>query len=82
MAFLAIIALVAIIIDRRSFLIAAVGYCVALGATIFDTSGAGYVVLMLGITLVLLGAFWEQIRAQLLTLFSPILPLKRLPPSV
>ena len=80
-AFLALIAVVAIVIDRRSFLIAAVGYCVALSATLFDGSGAAYVILILGIVLVALGAFWERMRAALLALFAPILPLHRLPPS-
>lgn len=80
--FLALIACVAIIIDRRSFLIAAVGYCVALSFTLFEDTGAAYVVLALGIVLVLLGALWERIRGVLLRIFAPLLPLDRLPPSV
>ena len=80
-AFLAVIAVIAIIIDRRSFLIAAVGYCVALSATLFDGSGAAYVILILGVVLLLLGAYWDRIRARILTLFSGVLPLSKLPPS-
>lgn len=74
-------ALVAIIIDRRSFLIAAIGYIVALAGTVFDGEGAAMTILLLGIFLVALGAFWARIRAVLLSLFSGVLPLHRLPPS-
>jgi hypothetical protein len=78
-AFLALIALVAIVIDRRSFLIAGVGYCVALAGTIFGGAGSAFTVLALGVVLLLLGAFWERIRARLLRLLP--LPLHRLPPA-
>ncbi|MGL5012413.1 MAG: hypothetical protein ACRC6I_21295, partial [Paracoccaceae bacterium] len=81
MAFLALIAVVAIVIDRRSFLIAGVGYAVTLASTMFETEGGVYTVLILGIFLVLLGAFWERIRAVLLRMM-PFLPLHRLPPSM
>jgi hypothetical protein len=81
MAFLALIALVAIIIDRRSFLITGVGYVVALGATLAEGEGAAFVVLILGIVLLLLGAFWEKIRARVLGIFGGMLPLDRLPPT-
>lgn len=74
-------ALVAIIIDRRSFLIAAIGYIVVLTTTVFDGESAWTTVLALGLVLLLLGAFWENIRARVLRSL-PFLPLKRLPPSV
>ncbi|MDP5359949.1 MAG: hypothetical protein NWR52_07420, partial [Paracoccaceae bacterium] len=45
---LAMFAVVAIVIDRRSFLIAAIGYIVALAATVFDGDGAALTVLILG----------------------------------
>jgi hypothetical protein len=80
--FLALIALVAIVIDRRSFLIAGVGYSVTLAATVFGGNGAALTILILGMTLVLLGAFWERIRARLLRLLPGAVPLHRLPPSV
>lgn len=80
-AILAVFALIAIIIDRRSFLIAAVGYIVALAATVFDGDGAAFTVLILGLVLLLLGAFWERIRARLLSLVPGFVPLHRLPPS-
>lgn len=76
-----IFALVAIIIDRRSFLIAAVGYIVALASTVFEGDGAALTVLILGVVLLLLGAFWEKIRAHLLRLMPRFVPLHRLPPS-
>ncbi|MEL6550793.1 MAG: hypothetical protein AAFQ54_11170 [Pseudomonadota bacterium] len=79
---LMLFAIVAIIIDRRSFLIAAVGYSVALAWVVFDGDGGAWTVLTLGLVLVFLGAFWERIRAMLLKTLKPVLPLKRLPPSV
>jgi len=78
---LALFALVAIVIDRRSFLIAAIGYIVTLASTVFDGEGTAVTVLALGVFLVALGAFWTRIRAALLSLFSGILPIHRLPPS-
>jgi len=76
-----IFAAVAIVIDRRSFLIAAIGYIVALASAVFEGDGAALTVLILGITLLLLGAFWEKIRARLLRLMPRFVPLHRLPPS-
>jgi len=78
---LMLFALVAIIIDRRSFLIAAIGYIVVLAATVFEGEGAALTVLILGIVLLLLGAFWEKIRARVLRPLRGVLPLHRLPPS-
>lgn len=75
-------ALIAIIIDRRSFLIAAIGYVVALATTVFGGEGAATTILILGIVLLLLGAFWERIRARLLRILPGFIPLHRLPPSV
>jgi hypothetical protein len=80
LAFLMLIAVVAVVIDRRSFLIAGVGYSVTLSATVFDAEGSVYTVLLLGVFLVLLGAFWERIRAVLLRML-PFLPRHRLPPA-
>jgi len=81
LAVLAMFAVVAIVIDRRSFLIAAIGYIVALAATVFDGDGAALTVLILGIVLLLLGAFWERIRARILRMMPGVVPLHRLPPS-
>ncbi len=81
LAVLFLFAIVAIVIDRRSFLIAAIGYIVALAATVFDGDGAALTVLVLGVVLLLLGAFWERIRARVLRLMPGFIPLHRLPPS-
>ena len=78
---LAIFALVAIIIDRRSFLTAAIGYVVALAGTIFGGEGTFPTILILGIILLFLGAFWERIRARLLRMMPGFVPLHRLPPA-
>ena len=76
-----VFAVVAIIIDRRSFLIAAIGYILALASTVFDGDSAAMTVLLLVVILLLLGAFWEKIRARLLRLLPRFVPLHRLPPS-
>ena len=80
LAVLAFFALVAIVIDRRSFLIAAIGYVVTLSFTVLSESHAATTIVALGAVLLVLGAFWEGIRARLLRLM-PFLPLDRLPPS-
>lgn len=78
---LALFSLTAIIIDRRSFLITAIGYIVTLAMTVFGGEGAGLTVFLLGIFLVSLGAFWMPIRAAILATLSGLLPLGKLPPS-
>ncbi|MEM7643400.1 MAG: hypothetical protein AAF366_12835 [Pseudomonadota bacterium] len=77
---LAVFALVAIIIDRRSFLISAVGYIVALVFIVTEGDGFAPVVLALGAALVGLGAGWQAIRARLLR-GVPDAIRDRLPPS-
>ncbi|WP_172297820.1 hypothetical protein [Pseudoruegeria sp. HB172150] len=83
-AVMGIFALVAVIIDRRSFLLAAIAYVVGVITTLYPvTEGGnfGWLILSLGLFLVALGAFWARIRAVLLG----ILPLgglrKYLPPA-
>ena len=80
-AILTALAIVAIVIDRRSFLIAAIGYTVILTATIFEGDGAVFVVFSLGVVLLILGARWDRIRARLLAMMPGFVPLHRLPPS-
>ncbi len=80
-AVLCLFALVAIIIDRRSFLLAAIGYSVAMAMTLVEPDQIALIILILGVGLLVLGAFWDRIRAALLTAFGPVLPLGRLPPS-
>ena len=78
--FLALLAGIAIIIDRRSFLITTIGYIMALAATLFDTSGIAFFIVMLGLFLLLLGAFWDRIRARLVAAMPGFIPRDLLPP--
>ncbi|WP_394151627.1 hypothetical protein [Loktanella salsilacus] len=78
---LAFFAAVAIVIDRRSFLIAAIGYIVTLSLTVFEPGNVATPILILGIALLALGAFWQPIRAILLRPLAGVLPLHRLPPT-
>lgn len=78
---LAMFAIVAIVIDRRSFLIAAIGYIIVLATTVFQGDSATFTILALGVVLLLLGALWERIRAHVLRLMPGFVPLHKLPPS-
>lgn len=82
LGFLAVIAIVAIVIDRRSFLLAAIGYIVTLAATTFNGDGIAWLIFALGVSMLLLGSLWEKIRAVILRML-PLARLRRyLPPSV
>lgn len=74
------VALVAVVIDRRSFLISAVGYTVAVISAASDGTNAAVAVLVLGAGLVGLGAGWQTVRARLMGGVPPRLR-DRLPPS-
>ena len=76
--FLVIIAVIAVVIDRRSFLISGAGYSVALAATVFD-GGAAVAILILGLALVVLGAGWERLRARLMAALPDFPGKSRLP---
>lgn len=78
---LTLIAMVAMIIDRRSFLIAAIGYIVILSNTVFDGQQAVFTIFGLGVFLVFLGARWERIRASLMARLPRFVPRHRLPPA-
>lgn len=79
LAFLMLIAVFAIIIDRRSFLMAAAGYAVVLSAVVLE-DGSPLVILLLGLVLVFLGAKWEAIRGGLLARLADFPGKDRLPP--
>lgn len=79
-AFVILMAMVAIVIDRRSFLVAAVGYMVALAITVADEDGAPFVILALGAGLVLLGAKWEALRRSVMRALPAFPGKTRLPP--
>lgn len=77
--FLAFMALLAIITDRRSFLVAGVGYIVAMLTVIMDNE-YGLSILIFGIALVLLGAQWEAMRGAILRTLPDFPGKRRLPP--
>ncbi|MEL6523612.1 MAG: hypothetical protein AAFQ66_21735 [Pseudomonadota bacterium] len=79
MAFLLLIAVLAVTIDRRSFLVSGVGYVVALAITVAEGQ-AFIVILFLGAGLVLLGAQWERLRRWLMNLLPAFPGKERLPP--
>ncbi len=78
-AFIAVMALLAVVIDRRSFLVSGVGYIVALSFTVVD-GNAFIVILLFGAGLVLLGAQWEVLRRAIMTSLPEFAGKRRLPP--
>ncbi len=78
-AFLALMAIFAIVIDRRSFLVAAIGYVVALAITVIE-GNAFLVILMLGAGLVFLGARWEAMRRTIMSALPEFPGKSSLPP--
>jgi len=79
LAFLSFLAVFAVVIDRRSFLVAGVGYVVALSLGVLEDQ-AMLAILILGLGLVLLGAFWEKLRAALMRSLPRFPGKDRLPP--
>jgi hypothetical protein len=77
--FLLVIAVFALIIDRRSFLVSGAGYVVALALVVFKDAAAG-AILALGAGLVLLGAQWEGLRRRILDALPAFPGKDRLPP--
>ena len=78
-AFISLMALFAVAIDRRSFLISGVGYAVALAVTVAD-GGVFFIILALGVGLVFLGAKWERLRSALMNRLPDFTGKDRLPP--
>ncbi|MFN4154281.1 MAG: hypothetical protein ACK4HF_06470 [Paracoccaceae bacterium] len=78
LGFLLVIACVAIVIDRRSFLVSGAGYAVWLIVTLFD--GSALVILFLGFGLVFLGAQWDRLRSALMRSLPEFSGKDRLPP--
>ena len=77
--FVSALAVVAVVIDRRSFLVAGVGYIVALAVTVLE--GGGFTaILLLGLGMILLGAKWEVLRAWLMGSLPDFSGKDRLPP--
>jgi hypothetical protein len=78
LVFLMAIAVVALAIDRRSFLVAGAGYAVWLIFELFD--GSALVILFLGFGLVFLGAQWDRLRSALMRALPEFAGKNRLPP--
>lgn len=79
LVFVSAMAIFAIAIDRRSFLVSGVGYIVALAFTVME--GAAFLpILMLGLVLVFLGAQWEFIRCAIMNTLPGFPGKTRLPP--
>lgn len=79
MAVLLVLALVALVIDRRSFLVSGAGYAVAVIFMLFNAPEL--IILVLGLGLVLLGAQWDRLRGALLRLLPDFPGKDRLPPA-
>ncbi|MEM9797616.1 MAG: hypothetical protein AAF919_14080 [Pseudomonadota bacterium] len=79
-ALLAIVAALAIVIDRRSFLLSAVGYVIVLIGQISEGDRVMIAILALGVGLVALGAAWQGIRRWLMR-GVPATLVPFLPPS-
>ena len=78
MVVLSVLALVAIVIDRRSFLVSGAGYAVWLIFTLFD--GPAMVIVVLGLGMVLLGAQWDRLRGAIMRALPDFPGKNRLPP--
>lgn len=77
--FVLLMAIFAIAIDRRSFLISGVGYIVALAFTVIEGQ-AFTIIMILGAVLVLLGAKWENWRGRIMRTLPDFPGKDRLPP--
>ncbi|KAJ57233.1 hypothetical protein ACMU_01695 [Actibacterium mucosum KCTC 23349] len=77
--FLVLMALLAIVIDRRSFLVSGVGYAVALAFAVVNDNGF-VIILLLGLGMVILGAKWETLRRGLMRSLPSFPGRDRLPP--
>ncbi|MBS8224882.1 hypothetical protein [Vannielia litorea] len=77
--FLLLMALFAVVIDRRSFLISGIGYVVALTALAAEGNTWAFI-LLLGVFLVALGAFWESIRGAIMAALPAFPGKDNLPP--
>jgi hypothetical protein len=79
LAFLCLLALISVVIDRRSFLVAGAGYVVTVAFVLLQDWGAAAIVLI-GLGLVLLGAQWERLRRSVMRALPDFPGKSRLPP--
>ncbi len=80
LVFILVMAIFAVVIDRRSFLVSGVGYVVALSISVVEGSSAFLLILALGGGLVLLGAQWERLRGAIMRTLPAFPGKTRLPP--
>ncbi|KFI28851.1 hypothetical protein [Paenirhodobacter enshiensis] len=83
-AALALISMLALVIDRRSFLTAGIGYLIFLVAYVAggpgDPRSWAWVLLLTGLGLTLLGTYWTALRARLMRALPDFPGKRRLPP--
>lgn len=83
-AALVVIALLALVLDRRSFLTAGIGYFIFLLSYATNLTGDGgnwiFVFLFMGVFLTLLGSYWIQVRCALMRALPSFPGKHRLPP--
>lgn len=72
------LAVIAIVIDRRSFLVSGAVYAIWLIFTLFD--GSALIIAFLGLGLVLLGAQWDRLRGFIMSSLPAFPGKDRLPP--
>lgn len=81
---LLLITLLAVVLDRRSFLTAGIGYLIFLLIYVTDRSGTGrswvFVFLGTGVFLTLLGSFWIEARGRIMRALPDFPGKDRLPP--
>jgi len=77
--FVIALAIIALVIDRRSFLLSGIGYIIALIVTVLDNSRAE-ALLGLGVILVTLGTMWENIRTAIMRRLPDFPGKSNLPP--
>ena len=81
---LALVTLLAVVLDRRSFLTAGIGYLIFLLLYVTDRSGEGkswiFVFLGTGLLLTLLGSFWIEARGRIMRALPDFPGKDRLPP--
>jgi len=78
--FMLFMALVAVVIDRRSFLIAASGYLVAIVTSAVSTLSTAGTLILLGTGILILGAGWTGIRGRVMRALPDFPGKDRLPP--
>ena len=78
---LALFAAIAVIIDRRSFLLASCLHVVALANAVAGGNGEWIAILGLGVVLLALGSFWTQVRRWLVGILPAWFPRHVLPPA-